>query len=265
MNMLDEAIVDHYTTLPRNANTFARPYSIDLAFTPECKELIDAPESRSVTKEDFALVVPGLAVHWEEDCKRGFREWIRRRLPGIPDDVEPFDLAVAFFTCHCDRLYQTHLRYPAVLGHECLRRGDWKERNRKRYFPEAFQQEVINLYRKPNLKKTVFNEDDGTRCPLDPSVVSDTGFQRMLELLSVLNLDPRRTTFEELQAHQTRLVFQGFSCHWLYNWASVVCRSRSHRRPHLLISRSIAPLSQASQGPTPRLEARRSQGHPEPR
>ena len=165
------------------------------------------------------MVVMSLAGRWEQECHRDFTEWVRERLPGIPDDVDPLNLAVAFFTCVCNPLLQTHLRWPTVLGHKCLRRADNRLEPVTTYF-DKYKQELRDL--DCVCRTSSFGLPDGTRWPLDPSTVSDGGFQIILQLLDMLGLDPCRTTLADLEAHPGRLIYEGPWYDSVWNWSGLV-------------------------------------------
>ncbi len=117
LRALQDAVVAHYVTLPRNAVMDCRPNYIEFAIADKCRALVDAPVSQPMTHEDFMKVIPRLVTNWQEDKAAMLRQslhsgfWLGKR-----SKVDPLHLAIATWVCtEC----QMPLRYPAVPAHSC--------------------------------------------------------------------------------------------------------------------------------------------------
>ncbi|KAI0794294.1 hypothetical protein C8Q74DRAFT_1445723 [Fomes fomentarius] len=117
LQTLEEAIVAHHVRLPRTPEMTIRPPLLDLAFMEECRTLVDALPSRTITIDDFLALLPDLSSRWLEDKRELWRNGLRECLDPIPAEIEePLDLAIALWVCsNC----QVRLRFPAVLAHTC--------------------------------------------------------------------------------------------------------------------------------------------------
>ncbi|KAH9951400.1 hypothetical protein B0H21DRAFT_818443 [Amylocystis lapponica] len=121
LSALSGVIADYYSESPRSAATELAPQFVDFAFMPEFRDLADAPNDTDISAQSFQALrpqMPTLIERWQTEVKAQLTSKITKELK-VPENVEPFDLAVAFFDCdHCGMT----LRYPAIVAHKCLRR-----------------------------------------------------------------------------------------------------------------------------------------------
>ncbi|KAI0794302.1 hypothetical protein C8Q74DRAFT_568686 [Fomes fomentarius] len=118
---LEQAMLAHYVQLPRVASMDCRPEYVDLALMEECRAIADVLADQTVTREDFAAIVPMLAARWEQERKNELLAALSKYIPPVADDVDPLNLAFAIFPCtHCSsRSTFPFFHYPAVLAHQC--------------------------------------------------------------------------------------------------------------------------------------------------
>ncbi|RPD76285.1 hypothetical protein L226DRAFT_533396 [Lentinus tigrinus ALCF2SS1-7] len=205
---LKEALLSHYVQLPRIPIMDCRPDDVDFAMMDECKAVADAPTSATVTREDFADIIPNIASRWEEQRKIEHREAIRKCIGSIAEDAESLTLAVAIFPCvMCSRGTQplAFYHWPDVLAHPCGRmRGnvfmfieggaiDWEQavynvaacRNDSSYWNCRFPYALKNLYgSEANLERAVKN---------------------MRGIVEALGLDPEHATVDDLRKCEGRV------------------------------------------------------------
>lgn len=203
---LDVAICDHYTQIPRAAHMEYRPRSIDFAFTKKCKSLLNSPTARAVTTADFAPLVPALAAAWEDNLTEKLAGILRNVLPfAVPADVDVFTLAVAFFGCQCsveqgiagnNRVDPLDaMRYPAILGHCCLRNYNLID---DLPHSDAYSQAAMEV---PIEWQEMHNMSHDQQAPSSVTNVSFTldVVREACAVVSALGLDPERATIEELR------------------------------------------------------------------
>ncbi|EIW59899.1 uncharacterized protein TRAVEDRAFT_47201 [Trametes versicolor FP-101664 SS1] len=183
---------------------------IDLALTPECREIIDVPMSEAVTIDDFKAVIPALAQKWEVDVRKVLTKHLLPYLGDIAEDVDPLELAISF--SYSSEEWCTGpisiMRYPAILNHSCSRiedcyRSGW-------YLEEDFLKE--DLYTRTTKTLGTYAVDHESEIPGDdetsvrtcvPFHIRQGGGRgvvaRMRRIVSAMGLDPARATFEELE------------------------------------------------------------------
>lgn len=84
---LEQALLAHYVQLPRVASMDCRPEYVDLALMEECKTMADVPADQTVTREDFACIVPTLAAPWEQERKDKLLAALSKCIPPVAIDV----------------------------------------------------------------------------------------------------------------------------------------------------------------------------------
>ncbi|OJT10751.1 hypothetical protein TRAPUB_12734 [Trametes pubescens] len=117
---LEDAITAHYVNLPRTARMEFRPRYIDFALMPKCRAIAEVPASATVTAAQFTAVVPALAKRWDEERRMELTEYLRPHLGDVAPDVDPLELAIAFFRNRkpcCAPIWR--MRYPAIFMHDC--------------------------------------------------------------------------------------------------------------------------------------------------
>ncbi|KAI0730850.1 hypothetical protein C8Q76DRAFT_792978 [Earliella scabrosa] len=201
---LEEALLEYYVQLPRTPEMDLRPECADFAFMPECRALADAPDEQVVTKSDFAVLLPKLALRWSADRRTELIGALRTHFPEIPDtdDVDPLTLAVAVFPCRrCSRWGHFEpvpfFRYPEVLSHSCARidsSGALDQQPRP----------VVPIYQ----RAMAFHSTKPY--PFTLELMTDAAHFRkvancMRKIVRALGLDPGRATVEELQACRPHL------------------------------------------------------------
>ncbi|KAH9893142.1 hypothetical protein C8Q73DRAFT_519509 [Cubamyces lactineus] len=198
---LEEAICRHYIRLPRTASMEFRPRGIDFVFTDECKALLDAPTEQLVTAADFVDLIPCVTAAWEATQREQLAAAVRQALSFIdPDGADVLDLAIVFFPCPCgvSQMFRGHdakdpLRYPAILGHNCLRE--------KRYADDVPE---CDLYSSLAMYRGVEHESQDTISGLQPFdvknvPVSKEAMRKACDVIRAMGYDPTRTTMRDLQ------------------------------------------------------------------
>ena len=98
-----------------------RPDLVEFALSKEFQALVQLPQRRTVTSDDFLALIPNFSRRWFEEKSELLRNELRQDLGCLPAEVtDPLDLAIAVWFCqYCNVV----LRYPAVLAHPCLYHG----------------------------------------------------------------------------------------------------------------------------------------------
>ncbi|KAI0753865.1 hypothetical protein C8Q74DRAFT_1373784 [Fomes fomentarius] len=228
---LQAAILAHYIQLPRAAQMDHHPDSVDLALMDECRAIADVPADQTVTQEDFARIVPELAVRWEQERKKELTEAVIACLPvPPPDDVDVLGLGIAIFPCmRCPFARQSKsrphafYRYPAILSHPCAH----APRVHARWYHEFERTHNKNmevyttLATIPPTPPRGAEWHDGRRWhpfafPFSPYKLGST-IDALSQIMRAMGLDPSRTTEEELQASPVRL-----SMSKIYSWEAAL-------------------------------------------
>ncbi|KAI0358164.1 hypothetical protein OH77DRAFT_1248023 [Trametes cingulata] len=199
-----------------------RPQPIDLAFTPECRAIIDVPTSETVTAADFASVIPMLAAKFVADRREELTKFIRPILEEVPAGVDPLDLAIACFPpldvyagVRCHDCNVASMRYPAILAHDC-HDGCFRSRRvtKERFEADDYYTRTVKSLRwsDANFKRLYLeNYPERTHVPFHTAALEErillvkAVVERMRKIVSALGLDPMKTTFEELEACETWL------------------------------------------------------------
>ncbi len=228
---LEDAITAHYVTLPRTARMDYRPQYIDLAFTPECRALVDVPTSApTVTVDQFAAVVPALAEQWEEGLRAAFLAYLLPHLGDVPADVDPFTLAIAVFNVK-EHLYRgpiASMRYPTILCYA-------NSRGRSSICRIARCMSAAEFYKDDMYTRTVhalgWTSWDFKQLSAPPAwgVAMHVPFhlqwmagpaeaaravEGMRRIVSALGLDPARATFDDLE--RCDLYLRCVTCETIY-------------------------------------------------
>lgn len=210
---LEDALVAYYVTLPRTAQMDYRPQYIDIALTPECRAIVDVPASETVTVEQFSAIIPAFAQKLDADCKKALTDYIRPHLGDIAADVDPLQLAIAFFD-GCSRLMFgdiAGMQYPQILSHHC---GDACFRHGWNYTPRRFFQDYVYTRTVKSLRWSEYETEQQLKCKPDESLhvrvpwhiraTTDSDGARavvdtMRSIVSASGLDPSKATFEDLE------------------------------------------------------------------
>ncbi|PIL24846.1 hypothetical protein GSI_12732 [Ganoderma sinense ZZ0214-1] len=189
---LDEAIIAHCVTLPRNAIVDCRPVALDLALQKELEPIANAPSAETVTRETFATIVPKLIDNWQAEQRQFLQSLFRRFIKRVPPGVDILDLAVAVvFTKSYSDIRIMH--YPHMLANVSLRRvGGSRGRDE---FPSTHYAAVA--------------ASDPWRGPfslhsLDPKEVVE-GIEWMTNIVLNLGLDPDTATISDLEQCEGRV------------------------------------------------------------
>ncbi|KAI0794298.1 hypothetical protein C8Q74DRAFT_1365780 [Fomes fomentarius] len=221
LQTLEEAIVAHHVRLPRTPEMTVRPSLVELAFMEECRTLVDALPSRTITIDDLLALLPDLSARWLAQKRRLWRKRLRKCLKPISADVEePLDLAMALWVCSKCKV---RLRFPAVLAHTCVYFGDSKSALSR---PPSYARAVREMFpflsepTSPLVKRYVPYvfpyADDFVRKVLDP----------LRAILLALGLDPHRTLAEDLEKCNMRLrckeCLRLSGCSRVYGWEAAL-------------------------------------------
>lgn len=249
---LDEALVAHYVTLPRTARMDCRPQYIDLAFTPECRAIVDVPASQTVTADDFAAIIPALAQKWDADRRQELTEYLLPHLGDIASDVDPLELAISFFdrpdTRMTGRLCAgaiSTMRYPAILNHDCAAGPTDGCYRTSSYTVDEFREEdtytrtTKTLHHLVEYESQILALKDGdmwlnAHVPFKLNTegrhpdVTEAAVGRMRRIVQMVGLDPARATIEDLE--RCNVWFRCISCEtdrpdepiFVRSWSGVV-------------------------------------------
>ncbi|KAI9065744.1 hypothetical protein FKP32DRAFT_457218 [Trametes sanguinea] len=180
LKVFEQAVQAHYIHVPRNPRMMCRPHFGDFMFQPEVEALLTGSTVDGLTVADFAPIIPTLGSRWEERIKGQLQAMVRAQVEGIPDDIDPLDLAVAVFDCprtYCD----STLRYPEILAHDCLR-CNHPESNTQ------YNRDIHAATAKMGLSSMLFS------CrSLKDTLISDAK-----RFLTMLGISPATTTWDEL-------------------------------------------------------------------
>lgn len=206
LRLIDDAIAKHYDrkhfdipvpgasgscsgSVPKHG-----PTTLDIVWMPESKDLF-ADEYFSAQTVNFSI--SQRVVIWEERLKDKLRERVAVICPGIPEDTEPLELAVAVFGCaRCESPKDANaplvLRYPEILAHECFRRDD-----RWLIFDDQWPLPIDTEYQRfaMDLERTT---SACPRCPLIPERISMAGAERACAALIEAHCDPSCITYKEM-------------------------------------------------------------------
>ncbi|OJT13658.1 hypothetical protein TRAPUB_9757 [Trametes pubescens] len=196
-----------------------RPEYIDLAFTPECRAILEAPTSQTVTADDLAAIIPALAQKWDADRRQELTEYLLPHLGDIAADVDPLELAISFFNnpskiaghrVPCLGNIST-MRYPAILNHQCFAGPCEGCYRASAYSVEEFLKEDTYTRTTKTLKHTakyeskLLKEEDTCLSTHVPFKLNRDGLHpgdviaRMRRIVSMVGLDPTRATYEDLE------------------------------------------------------------------
>ncbi|OSD05398.1 hypothetical protein PYCCODRAFT_1234977 [Trametes coccinea BRFM310] len=188
LQRLRDAIRAFYVQIPRQPSMLWRPTRGDLVHEPETKRLILAPNEQNVTYEDFASLIPIVGPRWEEAVKAKLRSTVREQVEGIPDDVDPLNLAVASFECHqCRNFGAGPQYYPALVAHSCFR----APLHRSKKEPED----------ELHIALLKLSEDNQ---PINMRQLEGNTFWRTKSLLAELQLPPATTTLQDVEQLRLR-------------------------------------------------------------
>lgn len=211
---LKDAITGHYVTLPRTARMDCRPQYIDLAFSRECRAIMDLPTSETVTADSFAPIVPALIQKWDADRRKELAAYLVPHLGDIAADLDPLALAIASLTSSahvtCSASIHT-MRYPAILKHRCSRGNDCFRTARvhtQEYFEDdlytrttktldggvEFEAEIRERSYDHLVTRVPFHTDG-----LDEGLRARDVVGRMRRIVVAVGLDPARATLEDLE------------------------------------------------------------------
>ncbi|KAH9857882.1 hypothetical protein C2E23DRAFT_718879 [Lenzites betulinus] len=202
--LLEEALLAHYVKLPRNALMDCRPKSIDLAFTPECRALVDVPSSETVTVDDFAAIVPAISERWEANIKEQLTMHIRPHIGEVAPDIDPLSLAIAVFWCDYDA---SPLRWPDILAHSCANRPCVRTAYAQRKDFECDDAYTYATKAQDLYPRTITRDSEDRRekyhVPFRLSTLGPESdgepVKRMHVIVSAAGLDPAKATIEDLE------------------------------------------------------------------
>lgn len=187
------------------------PTALDILWMPEVAALfVDTGDASDVVAGLEAVVprIPQLVVQWEQNLKYRLREKVSNLCPGgVPDNIDPLDLAIAVFNCaKCETQVTSkspknaaaplNLRYEDIICHSCFRRHrDWDTSDWPLPITGEYQRSIIDL------------ECHGARpprCPLVLERISMAGAQRARAILLQIDCDPNIVTYAETQTWDRR-------------------------------------------------------------
>lgn len=208
------------------------PHFVDFAFMPECQTFADAPASQHVTSADFSSIIPVVGEKWRSERESELRGILVKQLGNVPDDANPFDLAMGVFICggSCSRAL---VRYPDILAHGCTRKvrpADVKGKSEGSHYARAVMTHKVHSEMQ---ERTWDSRWDGSCVPFNLACLADektTGkvMRALRSIVSAMGLDPVKATFEELESCKTRLVCStcnrkgGLNAKWAYGWEAAV-------------------------------------------
>ncbi|KAI0793709.1 hypothetical protein C8Q74DRAFT_1215236 [Fomes fomentarius] len=196
---LQDAVVAHYVTLPRNATMDCRPKYIEFAVAGECRALVEAPVSQPITREDFMKVIPRLVTNWQEEKAAMLRQRLRSEIwLGKRSKVDPLDLAIATWVCgHC----RMPLRYPAVLAHSCA----YPPLFGSDHFTKNYEHLIAAVYRNAGPKPRATPGRLPSHLEWMVSGHKEQVLNNMVAIVSAMGLKPKSATIKDLEEYDARV------------------------------------------------------------
>ena len=255
---LNQAIIAHCITIPRDATMDCRPVAFDLALQAELEPIANAPNSETVTRETFAAIVPQLVASWKAEQQQFLRSFLGRFITKVPRGVDILDLAISIVYTNKALDNVRWMRYPFILA-------------------EKFR---------------YFNSDDGGEFPsshyaapvasspqsrpytlkyLEPKQV-EVGIKWMRNIVAKLGLKPDSATLSDLEQCDARLrclkcVEEGQGEEYAYTWEAAVsvlyCTLSSKGSGHwdeMLIPTCVPDSSRIRRNTTPLNPIKRIRG-----
>ncbi|KAI0629729.1 hypothetical protein C8Q77DRAFT_1138114 [Trametes polyzona] len=268
MATLDKAIVAHYVpTLPRTARMDCRPHPIDFALEPKCRAIMDAPVSETVTVEQFAPLIPGMASKWEADRRQALLDYILPHLGEVAAGVDPLQLAISCFMAECPWYWlktwadDEPMRYPDILA---LDRGRDKGRTlRAKHAPYTrpededdytYAVKTLHWNDPEPLESPRFDNEYQVPHNLANLVAPDLAkllVDSFRSIVSALGFDPARATFDDVQ--QCGKWLRCMTCEREHPEASVTAwtwleAARHDRAVHSCVTEALDRLEDESTG-----------------
>lgn len=190
---LDEAIIAHCITTPRNATMDCRPAALDFALHADIEHIANVPSSETVTRETFAAIVPKLVTSWQAEQRQFLESFLRRFITRVPRGVGILDLAIA--VVHTTSYSDVRMKhYPHLLASSSFRNTGTRkggEFNSSHYAAPAAPDSFMGPF---NLKKS-----------LDPKEV-EMGIKWMRNIVANLGLNPDTATLSDLEQCEARVL-----------------------------------------------------------
>ncbi|KAI1790226.1 hypothetical protein LXA43DRAFT_891288 [Ganoderma leucocontextum] len=192
---LDEAIIAHCVSIPRNATMDCRPLALDLALQADLEPVANAPSSEIVTKETFATIVPQVVNSWQAEQQQLLRSLLGRFITRVPRGVDMLDLAIAIvYTSSFPSAAVRAMRYPYLLTRPSFRHTSSCDRDGSDF--------TYSHYAVPARPNSWTGPCDLKSLELKPVEV---GIKWMRNIVTKLGLKPDTATFSDLEQCEARL------------------------------------------------------------
>ncbi|KAM5534511.1 hypothetical protein V8D89_011843 [Ganoderma adspersum] len=216
---LNQAIIAHCVTIPRDATTDCRPVAFDLALQAELEPIANAPSSENITQETFAAIVPPLVVSWKAEQCQFLRSFLGRFITKVPRGVDILDLAISVvYTHRASDVWR--MRYPFILS----------ENLNFRYFKDDPGEFPSSHYAAPVASS--LHHQPYTLKHLEPKQV-EVGIKWMRSIVAKLGLKPDTATLSDLEQCDARLrclkcAEEGEGEEWAYTWETAFWHTAEH-------------------------------------
>ena len=190
---LDEAIVAHCVTLPRNMSMDCRPVALDLALQEELEPIANAPTSETITRERLAAIIPKLVANWHAEQRQVIQSFLVPFITRVPRGVDILDLAIAvIYRKSYSNTWTLH--YPHVLTNNCFRRSScWRDEGK---FTSSHYAAVVVA-------------SEGWKGPFSLEFLeqkhAEVGIRWMRNIVANLGLDPDTATIADLERCEARV------------------------------------------------------------
>ncbi|KAI0957121.1 hypothetical protein AcW1_005615 [Taiwanofungus camphoratus] len=180
-----------------------KPAFVDYAIMPKFRQIVEAPSNDSITINNFLAhrdLVPELDAQWQAGTKAQLANLIKEKID-VPENVEPLDLAVAYFKCdNCQAL----ARYPQVIAHKCLRSSgsEWA------MFEELLHSVAGSQHGDP-YERLAVSVGHISRWSCN-NLTIDSTMELVQGILLACGKDPRTTTRQEMDNLDVRLCQRSF-------------------------------------------------------
>lgn len=229
--LLDEALLDYYVQLPRNAEMDCHPEYVEFAFMEQCRALVDAPPSQTVTREDFAEIIPDLAQQWEVTHAKHLLCLLERELNKlVPKAKDITNLALAMYVCGCGQPIPFR-EYRRILTHKCT----------YSLTPGGLSDQRVDDFEYDSTVRTLHSHSGRSWLEARKRFYVQTHFgtiastlKSMHRILTQLGLDPEQATIEDLDACEGRLrcqrciEYKPRQADMVYSWEAAVSAHRDH-------------------------------------
>ncbi|PCH43536.1 hypothetical protein WOLCODRAFT_122141 [Wolfiporia cocos MD-104 SS10] len=128
-----------------------KPTHADVAIYPPIREIVDSPNDVNVTKDTFMdqrETILSFAQSWHAQALHDIAN-VTRKLIGLPEDADPFNLAISFVRCG---LCYSAFHCSTAIIHRCLREKKNYANNRIDYIKDIYERRVCYAFADERLR-----------------------------------------------------------------------------------------------------------------